>query len=227
MALRQHRLLILPLILAWLTLVVFNATAEAKLSRDNAREIWGKIAIITDLTDLPFNIKNEEIPNAWVTNGESVTVTTGLLNLLDTKTELYGVFAHEAGHAKLKHYENTVSRQTGLSLGAAILSNVLGGGLGNIAVGVGANLASAGWSREQEVAADDYAVKLAHENGEDPVGLYAAMLKLSSYGGKLEPSGFNSHPPDERRLLHIKNEILKYQPDAKFPEPNIKQSNGN
>lgn len=197
----------------------FGATAEAELSHDTAREVWDKVAKATDLTGLPYDIKEEKAPNAWVTNGKSVTVTTGLLKLLDTGAELYGVLAHEAGHAKLKHYENTVGRQTGLSLLTTVLGRAAGGGLGGVAVGVGANLASAGWSREQEVAADDYSVKLAHENGEDPVGLYSAMLRLSSYGDKLEPSGFNSHPPDDRRLLHIKNEVLKYNPDAVFPEP--------
>lgn len=214
-----NRLVSIVLFLLLSVFCAFGAIAEAKLSHDDAREVWGKIAAVTDLTKLPFDIKEDKVPNAWVTNGSSVTVTTGLLNLLSTKDELYGVLAHEAGHAKLNHYENTVSKNAGLSIGAAVLGNLLGGGLGGAVVNVGANLAAAGFSREQEVAADDYAVKLAHENGENPVGLYSAMLKLSSYGGKLEPSGFNSHPPDDRRLLHIKNEVLKYKPNAVFPEP--------
>lgn len=216
---RKYRLAVLTQLLAILALLTYSAVAEALLSHNDAHEVWEKVAKVTNLTSLPFIIKEDKVPNAWVTNGESVTVSTGLLNLLNTKAELYGVLAHEAGHAKLKHYENTVNRQAGLSLGAAILGGIFGNGLGNIAVGVGANLASAGWSREQEVAADDYAVKTAYENGEDPVGLYAAMLRLSSYRDKLEPSGFNSHPPDDRRLLHIKNEVLKYKPNAIFPEP--------
>jgi putative metalloprotease len=169
------------------------------------------------LTDLPFNVKEDKTPNAWVTNGKSVTVTTKLLEILDTDQELFGVLAHESGHVKLGHYGKTVNRHVGLSVAAKVLGNLLGGGLGSAAVGVGANLAAAGWSREQEVEADDYAVKLAYKTGEDPVGLYSALVKLSDYGGELEPSGFNSHPPDARRLLHIRQEIMKYDPDAKFP----------
>lgn len=198
---------------------IFGAQAEAKLSHDDAREVWGKVAAATELSKLPFDVREEKVPNAWVTNGSSVTVTTGLLNMLDTKDELYGVLAHEAGHVKLNHYKSTVNKNVGLTVGAAVLGNLLGGGLGSTAANVGANLAAAGFSREQEVAADDYAVKLAYSNGEKPVGLYSAMQKLSAYGGKLEPSGFNSHPPDDRRLLHIKNEIVKYDPNAKFPKP--------
>lgn len=191
--------------------------AEAALSAEQARKTWDKVARATDLTDLPFTVKVDKTPNAWVTNGKSVTVTTGLLAILDSTSELFGVFAHESGHIKLGHYHKTVNRHTGLSIAASVLSNILGGGLGSAAVGVGANLAAAGWSREQEVEADDYAVKLSHETGEDIVGLYSALIKLSSHAGKLEPSGFHSHPPDDRRLLHIRQEVMKYDPDAKFP----------
>lgn len=198
--------------------VFSTAPAFAALTHEDAKEVWGKIAKVTDLTSLPFDIKEEKSPNAWVTNGKSVTVTTGLLNLLETRSELYGVLAHEAGHAKLGHYESTVKRNTGVGVAAAILGSILGSNIGSVAVNVGANLAVAGWSREQEVEADDYSVHLAHKNGEDPVGLYSAMQRISAYGGKTEPSGFNSHPPDDRRLLHIRNEIRSLDPDAKFPD---------
>lgn len=204
-----------------LAAAIFTASAlpsDAALSHEDAGAVWQKVAKATGLENLPFSVKVEKVPNAWVANGSSVTVTTGLLSMLSTKQELYGVLAHEAGHAKLGHYEKTVTRATGLSVAASILGNLLGGGVGDVAAGVGANLAYAGWSREQEVEADDYSVRLAYKNGEDPVGLYSALLKLSKNGTRAEPSGFNSHPPDERRLLHIKNEIRSVKPDASFPD---------
>ena len=49
------------------------------------------------------------------------------------------------------------------------------------------------------------------------MGMYNAIARLSKVN-KTEPSGFNSHPPDDRRMLHIKNKILAVKPDAKFPE---------
>ncbi len=213
------RIMLLSFFLATVTLLFLTPTvSEAKLSHNDARSVWSRVAKATELTDLPFNVKEEKVPNAWVANGSSVTVTTGLLLLLDTQSELYGVLAHEAGHAKLGHYEDTVTRGVGLSVAATLLGKLFGGGIAETAAGVGANLAYSGWSREQEVEADDYSVHLAHTMGEDPVGLYSALLKLSRVGDKLEPSGFNSHPPDDRRLLHIRNEILSLDPNAKFPD---------
>lgn len=199
-------------------LFLMPGLSEAKLSAHDAKAVWSRVAKATELTNLPFNVKEEKTPNAWVANGNSVTVTTGLLELLDTQAELYGVLSHEAGHAKLNHYQDTVNRGVGLSIAATLLGQLFGGGIADTAAGVGANLAYAGWSREQEVEADDYSVHLAHKMGEDPVGLYSALLKLSKSGDRVQPSGFNSHPPDERRLLHLRNEILSLNPKAKFPD---------
>ena len=47
--------------------------------------------------------------------------------------------------------------------------------------------------------------------------MYNAIKKLSSVN-KTQPSGFNSHPPDDRRMLHIRNKILELDPKAKFPD---------
>ena len=97
--------------------VLFALPAEAKLSEQDAIDVWDRVAKATELTKIPFTIKSDDkTPNAWVTNGQSVTVTTGLLNLLDKQSELYGVLAHESGHAKLGHHEKTVTKATGLSL---------------------------------------------------------------------------------------------------------------
>ncbi|MDO5114639.1 MAG: M48 family metalloprotease [Synergistaceae bacterium] len=197
--------------------LILTPAGEAAISHADAKMVWEKVARPTELTALPFSIKEEKSPNAWVTNGESVTVTTGLLEILDTNAELYAVFAHEAGHIKLNHHRSGASRTAGLSLAAAILGNILGDGLAGAAINVGANLVNSGWSREQEIAADDYSVELAHRMGEDPVGMYSAISKLAKIN-KTEPSGFNSHPPDDRRLLHIKNKILELEPNAKIPE---------
>lgn len=197
--------------------LIAASPAFAIISEAEAKQTWEKVAGPTGLTELPFHVKEEKSPNAWVTNGSSVTVTTGLLKVLDNRDELYCVFAHEAGHIRLDHMTSSTTRNMGLSVAAGLLGYLIGSDLGNAAVNVGANLASKGWSREQEIEADDYAVELAEAQGVDPVGMYAAISRLAKIN-KTGPSGFNSHPPDDRRLLHIKNKILELKPDAVFPE---------
>ncbi len=109
------------------------------------------------------------------------------------------------------------------ALGIGILATLLGKGLGGgaaagAAVNAGANLASAGFSREQEVAADDFAVDLAFKAGVDPAGIHTALERMMLLGGKTEPSGFNSHPPDERRLRHIRERIYARDAHAVIPQ---------
>jgi putative metalloprotease len=168
---------------------------------------------------LPLSIKEDKSPNAWVTAGKSVTVTTGLMELLESRAEIFGVLAHEAGHAKLGHYEKRVGNAAGIGLATAVLGHVIGDStLANVALGIGSNLATAGFSREQEVAADDFSIDLAFSGNFDPSGLYTALQRISIFGGETTPSGFNSHPPDERRLKHIKERILSKNPDAVIRE---------
>ncbi|MDO4988591.1 MAG: M48 family metallopeptidase [Synergistes sp.] len=209
---------VVSFIVLWIALIFMPVCAEAALSAETAEKVWLEVAEPTELKDLPFSVKSEDQPNAWVSNNESVTVTTGLLKILDTEDELYAVFAHEAGHIKLNHINKSTSRNSGLSLISVILGSIFRESkLVGTAVNVGANLVSSGWSREQEIEADDYSVELASRHGRNPVGMYSAIDKMSKIN-KTEPSGFNSHPPDDRRMKHIKDKILSIDPNAKFPE---------
>ncbi len=189
--------------------------ASASLTKEQALKVWSEIGQATGLSSLPFSFKESIVPNAWVTSGKSVTVTTSLLEMLETEDELYGVLAHEAGHVKLRHAGKTVSRQIGTSILTSVISSLIGGVVSPVA-NVGVSLASAGYSRQQEIESDDYAVKLAFQNGKNMAGLYTALQKLAKHN-KTEPSGFNSHPPDERRLLHVKNTILSLDKSAAIP----------
>ncbi|MDR1651273.1 MAG: M48 family metalloprotease [Synergistaceae bacterium] len=200
-------------------LFALNVPSGAAVSEEAVRRAWADVSKIAGMDPLPLSIENNKAPNAWVTAGKSVTITTGLMDLLQREEEIFGVLSHEAGHAKLKHYESAVKSTVGVGIASLILNKVLGGGaVGEIAVGVGSNLAVAGYSREHEVEADDFAVDLAFKGGHDPTGIYTALERLSLHGGKLQPSGFNSHPPDERRLLHVKNRILARNPNIQFPK---------
>lgn len=200
--------------------VAFLLTGEANadISEDVVRQAWKEAAELAEIPELPLDIKDEKAPNAWVTSGQSVTVTTGLMKVLEREEEMFGILSHEAGHAKLKHHES--GAQNALIVGglALILGKALDSSLADVAVSIGAGLATRGFSREQEVEADDFAVDLAFKGGKDPTGLYTALERMVNYGGATQPSGFNSHPPDERRLKHIKDRILARDPKAVFPE---------
>jgi len=95
--------------------------------------------------------------------------------------------------------------------GSALDGNVAG----EIAGGVGIALAESGFSREQEVEADDYGIRVSSAAGYSPWGLVNAMEKMKSAGYKTSPNGFNSHPPTDRRLLRLRNNASAIEPRKK------------
>lgn len=221
------------IILVAVCVFAFGSSAEAKLTREDAHVVWDKVAIAADLTNLTFGIEDEEYPQAHVMSDGSATVTTGLLDLLKTRAELYGVLAQEAGFAKLNHHRDTPSQMAGLEdifaeleeifaeledIFSAIISTFFGSDIAEAANEVGEDLVEAAWSRAKEFEAVSYAVKLMYENKENMTALYSATQRISAFDGEQDMMNFSSYPSYEQLLSHIKKEILKYDPTATFPK---------
>ena len=130
-------------------------------------------------------------------------MTQGLLTIMAREDEVAGVLAHEIGHIQLGHYRDTIQRNLLWNILFRVIDRKAIGGVDPVKLGL--SLAEAGFSREQEVEADDYGVQLATRAGYDPWGLYRSLQRMQKAGFATSPSGFNSHPPTERRLLHVRN----------------------
>ncbi|MGD1856040.1 MAG: M48 family metallopeptidase [Leptolyngbyaceae cyanobacterium] len=111
--------------------------------------------------ELKLHILDDPLPNAMVSAGGYVFVTTGLLEDIETENELAFVLAHELGH--YEHRDNL--RSLGRSLVVLSLNSALaasGVQLPPILVG-SMNLADLHYSRDQEQRADIYAIEIMHE----------------------------------------------------------------
>ena len=177
----------------------------ASISKETVEAAWKRIAEADGFEVVKINYEKDESPNAWVLfksqKNFSVHVTQGLMKILDTEEQIAGVLGHEIGHVKLGHYNKGVGR----NIGWAILGSALGkAGTAAQALGsLGMNLAESGFSRGQEVEADDYGTVLLKKAGYDPYGLYRAMKAFADNKYVTQPNGFNSHPPTARRLKHL------------------------
>ena len=67
---------------AVVVMAVFASPSGAAITEEMVRRAWYEVVKIAEMELLPLTIENRDVPNAWVTNGKSVTVTTGLMNLL-------------------------------------------------------------------------------------------------------------------------------------------------
>ena len=184
---------------------ILAAPADAAIGKSAVQSAWRRVATAAGMEPIAITYEAEKAPNAWVkfqsSNNFSVHVTEGLMQVLNSADEIAGILGHEVGHVALGHYNKGVQRNVGWSVLGALLGKA--GGVAEIAGAVGMTLAESGFSREQEVEADDYGADLAIKAGYSPWGLYNAMKSFKDNGFKTEPSGFNSHPPTDRRLQRL------------------------
>ncbi|NLL37814.1 MAG: M48 family metalloprotease [Fretibacterium sp.] len=204
---------ILALALCLAALLV--SPSQAAISKHTVKGAWSRVASVAglDVGSIPLLFEKEKAPNAWVrfesSKRFSVHVTEGLMAILADSDEIAGILAHEVGHVRCGHYKRGVARNVGWQIVGSLLGK--GNEVTQIAGAVGMKLAESGFSREQEVEADDYGMDLATKAGYSPWGLYNAMKKFKDHGFATQRSGFNSHPPTERRLRHLRERAEKIE----------------
>lgn len=195
------------------TLVMMICTSSfASVSREVVDAAWRRVAEADGFRVIPITYERNDSPNAWVKfqsqKNFSVHVTTGLMRILNHEDEVAGVLGHEIGHVKLGHYGKGVARNVGWAVLGGLLGRAAGGttagAIAQTAGNVAINLAESGFSREQEVEADDYGTELLVKAGYRPDGLYRAMKAFKDNNIITQPNGFNSHPPTDRRLIHLR-----------------------
>ena len=186
-------------------MMLYCAGAHASITSSDVQAAWERISKADGFKTIAITYEKTDSPNAWVKfkseKDFSVHVTQGLMKILNTEEEIAGVLGHEIGHVRLGHYKKGVGR----NVGWAILGYALGraGSVAQALGSVGMNLAEKGFSRGQEVEADDYGAELLKKAGYDPYGLYRAMKAFKDNNYVTQPNGFNSHPPTARRLKHL------------------------
>jgi len=201
----------IKILVSIITIFLLASAAAAQITPAQLDRVWNNVADTANLAHAPgVEIEKEKVPNAWVSfkaDQYSVHITSGMMKLLDNEDELAGILAHETGHIKLGHYKQ--------SMGRSILWSLLYGAFGDSGnrldpVAIGLSLAESGFSRQQEVAADDYGIELATKAGYRSWGLVKALEKMKEAGFETSPSGFNSHPPTERRLYHVRQTASRF-----------------
>ncbi|HMO76409.1 MAG TPA: M48 family metalloprotease [Sphingopyxis sp.] len=172
--------------------------------------------------DFTVTLLNSPVNNAFAIPGGYVYVTRQLMALMNDEAELAGVLGHEVGHVAAQHSKrrqsaatrNTILGVLGTVLGGAIGDNSgllgsLGGLLQNNAMQV-AQLATLGFSRGQELEADQLGVQYLRSAGYDPLALSTVLASLANQtnldaqlaGGDARslPAWASTHPDPASRV---------------------------
>jgi predicted Zn-dependent protease len=142
--------------------------------------------------DFTVTLLNSPVNNAFAIPGGYVYVTRQLMALMNDEAELAGVLGHEVGHVAAQHSKKRQSAATRNAV-LGVLAGVLGGAIGDnggLLGGLGgllqnnamqiAQYATLGFSRSQELQADQLGVQYLKSAGYDPLALSTMLASLAN-----------------------------------------------
>ncbi|MGI4871200.1 MAG: M48 family metalloprotease [Janthinobacterium lividum] len=160
-------------------------------------------------------LADDQTINAFALPGGQVFITMGLLKNLKSEAELAGVLAHEVGHVVARHSAEQVAQSQltqGLSGAAAIAAydpNSPGSSAARAAAAaMVAKLIGLRFSRNDELQADNFAVKFTPNAGYDPHAMINVMKMLDQQAqGSNPPEFMSTHPSPGNRITELQKDI--------------------
>src|SRR5215210_9498538 len=165
---------------------------------------------------LRFTTLNSAVENAFAVPGGYVYITRQLMTLMDDESQLAFALGHEAGHIAANHHrarQSAARRNSVQGIFGALLGSLLGGGLGSSIAQMSqqrAQLATLGFSREQEYQADMLGTRYIVAAGYDPAGgpgILAALGRSTALQARVQgrtnrqtPEWASTHPLSENRM---------------------------
>lgn len=147
--------------------------------------------------------------NAYSLPGARLIFNRGLIEEVESCSEILGVLAHEMAHTEQRH----VIKSVGSSIGAIIAFTTL-----SLIVGVNAassifkvsNFLDLKFSREDETKADERGLEFIIKSGHSPKGMIAFFSKLSKKNHlPSELTFLSTHPNSNDRATHLQSLLEK------------------
>lgn len=167
-----------------------------------------------------FNLVNDNQANAWCMPGGKVVVYSGLLPLTQNEAGLSIVMGHEIAHAVARHSSERMSQQLAIQAGSQTLGAILStrpsqaANIFNMAVGIGGQLGTLKFARDQESEADRMGLIFAALGGYNPSEAVPFWQRMAAASGNNKPPELlSTHPSDASRIANIKRllpEAMKY-----------------
>ena len=206
------------------------STIPTVSSKANLQQRQYLQSVLTSVSDpnnnslpLTIHIQTSQLPNAMIIPGGHIIVTTALLKEAESENELAFVLAHELGH----HVAKDALKGLGRSLVLITVASALGmGGVNADFVGLTGSVTNLHYSRQQESAADVYALSAIvnlYGHGEGSLDFFKRIqIEQRDPRGKLS-AYLSSHPLTQARIdyLHQIADRKRWQmtgKETKLPE---------
>lgn len=154
-------------------------------------------------TPLTIYVQKSEISNAVIFPGGHIFITTTLLAEAESENELAFILAHELAH----HVTRDHLKGLGRSLVFLTIASVLGLGSGDVnVVGITGSLTNLHYSRQQETAADIYALKAIvdyYGHGDASLDFFNRIQHDEKDSRGHLSSYFSTHPLTQKRIDYL------------------------
>lgn len=157
--------------------------------------------------------------NAYATLGGHIVVHRGLIARVDSENALAAVLAHEIAHVRLRHPAAAAGRGMTIGLALSALSSAIGNSVAARIMGTTGMGVLLSYSREQETAADEDALRAVAR----VYGHLGGAADLFETLKKSEPNAeggfeiFRSHPFSDRRIEHVRDFAARHGVPAEGP----------
>ncbi len=150
-------------------------------------------------------INNDTIQNAFCTPGGFIYVYTGLMKFVESEDELAGIIAHEVAHGDLRHSTDQLTKQYGIQVLIALLTD----SDSRLLADIGASLVQLSYSRSDESEADRYAVRYLKDTPYSPTAFADFFQRMLQKDGNMGLFQFlSTHPDPGNRVEKIKEEAM-------------------
>ena len=172
-----------------------------------------KVGAVSHRPDLEyqFTALEDKTANAFALPGGYIFITRGMLEHLETESQLAAIISHEIVHVVARHASEAMSREIGIDilLSLAVPEDTSKGVL--TAVDLTRQIIGLRYSRDDEregdIAGMDYMVRA----GYDPYGMVETMEMLERQEKVRGIEFLSTHPSPENRVSYLRDNIeLRY-----------------
>ncbi len=155
--------------------------------------------------DFHITIIDQNVENAFAVPGGRVYIYTGIINSMQSESELAGVLAHEIAHVTQHHYRDAMMKTAGITLVVEALAGSDSSALKGAVKGIFTQLAALKVSRSNEDEADAYGTRYLGYSGWDPYGIADFFSRMPSTG----IAWLSTHPDPAARVQNVKDLVHK------------------
>ncbi|MFH1191124.1 MAG: Maf and M48 domain-containing protein [Candidatus Omnitrophota bacterium] len=182
------------------------------LEQKRLEDIGKKIAAVSDRKEIDyyFQVLDDDEMNAVSLPGGYVYVNRGLLDKVANDDELACILAHEVAHIVARHSIKKLQAMQGYSILRVLVAVTPGTSEVSHAADAAFTQFLLGYSRQDELLADQLGARYAKLAGYDPHGMITFLIKLQDINRRMplrERSYYKTHPYVPDRIRVVKQEL--------------------